>query len=439
VHVTRGNNLGRGVATDQLVRAGLVARVFSGRIEPHEVGDIIVQQALAGLDAQHCEFVTVSPDGSLEMAAAHGLARGVVEQLRVLGGDAPVPVADAIRFRESVWIRSKEDRDARYPHLASLRDSEASVSLPLVVGDEVLGALFVGFETPREFDQHERFFIRTLAHLSALALARLHPPGRRTEDALASPEASDAAAVADVQRLTGTVELLERAFVPEALPRVDGFDLAGRYRAAQSGTPLGGDWYDAFVTRDGRLVVGIGDVAGHGVRTTAAMVQLRHAMRAYAFAGHGPGETLALLDELVTSLAPDAFATAALFSIGPSGNVRYARAGHPYPLLRVGGAVVPLRDGARPPLGAGPARTTEGSFAFDAGTALVLYTDGLVERRDAGLEVGLARLADTVRAFAADATADECAGLLLDACPGGRDPQDDVCLLVVRRLAAPAG
>jgi serine phosphatase RsbU (regulator of sigma subunit)/PAS domain-containing protein len=243
-------------------------------------------------------------------------------------------------------------------------------------------------------------------------------------------------ALAALAREHETVEFLQRALLPEALPAFDGFDVAARYVAAGTGSRVGGDWYDAFVTRDGSLAVAVGDVAGHGVRTTAGMAQMRHAMRAYAFEGHGPGETLALLDELVTALAPDAFATAALFVCGRNGDVRYARAGHPHPLLADHEGVRTLAGGLRPPLGAGPKPAVEGRFVLAPGGTLVVYSDGLVEQRGIGLDRGIASL---VRALGgattptATASASDCATALLDAAPGGRAPRDDVCVVVVRR------
>ena len=105
-----------------------------------------------------------------------------------------------------------------------------------------------------------------------------------------------------------------------------------------------------------------------------------------------------MLDELVTVLVPDAFATAALFVCESDGHVTYARAGHPFPLLAgLTGLVDVLGDGGRPALGAGPAPVTDGTFEMAPGSALVLYTDGLVEEPGVDIGVGIMRLIDVLR------------------------------------------
>jgi serine phosphatase RsbU (regulator of sigma subunit) len=142
---------------------------------------------------------------------------------------------------------------------------------------------------------------------------------------------------------------------------------------------------------------------------------------------------LSLLDEHVTLLAPDAFATAALLVCSRAGDVVYARAGHPPPLLVAGTDVRVLDDGARPPLGAGGAPAEEGHLTLPPGATLVLYTDGLVEQRGVDLDDGIAMMIDAIDGLG-DASADTWSKAVLEACPGGRNPRDDVCLLVVRRV-----
>jgi PAS domain S-box-containing protein len=241
-------------------------------------------------------------------------------------------------------------------------------------------------------------------------------------------------ALADLARERQTIEFLQRALLPEALPTVSGFELAARYLPAAEQGPIGGDWYDAFVLRDGRLAVAIGDVAGHGVRSSAAMAQLRHALRAYVFAGSPPGTALALLDQLVSSLAPDAFATAVVCTCTGDGHMVLARAGHTLPLLHTPTFTMLLDEGARPPLGAGPAPVAQTSFLLPPAATLVLYTDGLVERRDRGIDPGVTAI---VRALTerSPASAEACCDLLLDASPTGGQPDDDLCLIALQRDA----
>jgi stage II sporulation SpoE-like protein/GAF domain-containing protein len=428
---------------DNLVRIGLLARAFSGPLDVGDtdgVRDVVLQQVMKVLGATTGAFVTVAPNGSLQLVASVGITPDLVGQYHELDVGSRLPVTDAIRFREPVWIRSRRDRVDRYPQLAAMPGNEASVSLPLVVGGDVRGAIAVGFDEPRDFDESERFSIRTIAHLSALALERAGapidlraplPPAARP--ALAAPPPVDEL-LAELAHERETVDLLQRALLPGALPAVPGYQMAARAVPAGTKATVGGDWYDAFLTRDGDLAIAIGDVAGHGVRSAAAMAQLRHALRAYAFAGNGPGATLALLDELVTLLAPEAFATATMLVCTPGGDVTYARAGHPFPLLAHEGVVRLLDDGGRPPLGAGPAPQLEGHCSLAEQATLVLYTDGLVEQRGVGLDIGFGALLDVARALG-DSSPNRWSETILAACPGGRDPIDDVCVVVVRRCA----
>jgi serine phosphatase RsbU (regulator of sigma subunit) len=405
--------------------------VFSGPIDPDDLGDVIVRQAVTGCHADTAMFVTVENDGRLLVTGSYGVGPDDDAPAREIAADARLPVTDAMRFREPVWASSKADRDQRYPQLGSVRGCEASVALPLIVGSDVRGALVVGFRDARDFDEADRFSIRTFAHLSALAVGRVLPPVARHRPA-GEEERTEQRALAALAQQRRTVEFLQRALLPDLLPSFGDYELAACYVPAGTEAPIGGDWYDAFVSRDDRLVVAIGDVAGHGVRATAGMAQLRHALRAYAFAGHGPGETLSLLDEQVSLLAPDAFATATLFVCSRGGDVAYARAGHPPALLAEATGVRALADGARPPLGAGHATVEEGHLTLAAGSRLVLYTDGLVEQRETGFDAGIADLVGAISDLG-DADAETSSKAVLEACPGGREPRDDVCLLVVSR------
>jgi hypothetical protein len=427
---------------DNLVRIGLLARAFSGPLDVDDttsVRDVVVQQVMQVLGATTGAFVTVAPDGALLLVASAGITPEVVDHYRDLDVRSRLPVTDAIRFREPVWIRSRRDRADRYPQLVTMPGTEASVSLPLVVGGAVRGAIAVGFEEPRDFDESERFSIRTISHLSALALARTEAPIDLRPAVPPPPLAQPVdELLAELAHERETVDLLQRALLPDVLPTVPGYELAARAAPLGPATRVGGDWYDAFVTRDGDLAIAIGDVAGHGVRSAAAMAQLRHALRAYAFAGHGPGATLALLDELVTLLAPEAFATATMLVCTPAGEVTYARAGHPFPLLAHDGSVRVLDGGGRPPLGGGPAPAAEGHCMLPETGTLVLHTHGLDVQRGVALEAGVGALLDVTRALG-DSSAHRWSETILAACPGGRDPIDDVCVVVVRRCAAPAG
>ncbi|MFP5319987.1 MAG: SpoIIE family protein phosphatase [Acidimicrobiia bacterium] len=195
-------------------------------------------------------------------------------------------------------------------------------------------------------------------------------------------------------RLAGT---LQRSLLPERLPDVPGVAMAARYSPGAAEVDVGGDWYDALSLPDGDLFLVIGDVVGKGVEAAAAMGQLRHSLRAYAFEGFEPAAALERLNMLVNTLGGSEFATVVAARLTPStGRLRYASAGHPPPLLMTDEGDVEFLEGAQSvPLGALPQpEWEEGRRMLAPGTTLVFYTDGLVESRSLHLDMGMARLAD---------------------------------------------
>jgi CheY-like chemotaxis protein len=195
---------------------------------------------------------------------------------------------------------------------------------------------------------------------------------------------------------------LQHSLLPQTLPRVPGALVASRYLPGSSEAEVGGDWYDVIAAPDEQLFLVIGDVVGKGVQAAAGMGQLRNALRAYILEGFDCGEALTRLNRLVDNLGRRQFATVVCVQFDPrSGRLHYSSAGHPPPVVvPPGGTGVFLYSTALgPPIGAlsdasYPTRTTE----LPRGGRLLLYTDGLVEDREVGIDVGLAALtADAAR------------------------------------------
>ena len=234
------------------------------------------------------------------------------------------------------------------------------------------------------------------------------------------------------RRAEDVAEVLQRSLLPERLPALPELQLAGRYVPAGGELQVGGDWYDAISVPDGRVVLAIGDVAGHGVRAAAAMGQVSHALRAYAGEGHGPGALLRRLDGLVLSGGLD-MVTCQLVLLDPAtGALRWASAGHPPALVvRPGEPARRLEGPVGHPLGVmSGARYDEGTAELADGESLVLYTDGLVERRGEVIDIGIDKVAAALDGGAPEAACERVlARLLADAPPG-----DDVALLVARRV-----
>jgi CheY-like chemotaxis protein len=223
---------------------------------------------------------------------------------------------------------------------------------------------------------------------------------------------------------------LQRSLLPSRLPDVPGLDLAVRYEPAGAQTEVGGDFYELTVI-DGCLLVAIGDVAGHSLHAATVMAELRHAVRAYAVEGHPPGTVLELVNRLMRTVLPYESATICLMSVEPAtGRVRMASAGHLPPLLQVDGRVSFLEHRA-PLLGIRASRPADLEFVLPRGGTLVLYTDGLIERRDADIDVGLAALAAC--ASEVEPNLDTfCNRLLVDLAHTGNQ-DDDIAVVALRR------
>jgi serine phosphatase RsbU (regulator of sigma subunit) len=231
-----------------------------------------------------------------------------------------------------------------------------------------------------------------------------------------------------------TALALQRSLLPPALPAISGIGLAVRYLPAGPGAGVGGDWYDVIQLRDGRLGLVVGDVMGHGIRSAALMGQLRTVVRAYAIEGHSPAQVIARVDRLFQQLAPDQLATVVYAVVEPGRNVCFANAGHPPPLLiEPGGPSRFLTGGLSVPLGVPSGMSSDKTVHHDhtvtllPGSVLLLYTDGLFERRRR-------RPQDTLNDFQAAVTR-PAASLehLCDAATAFLDTshEDDVCLLAV--------
>ena len=194
---------------------------------------------------------------------------------------------------------------------------------------------------------------------------------------------------------------------------------------------MGGDWYDAFWIGRGRIAVAVGDVVGHGVGAAAAMAQLRTALRAYAIDGHAPGAVVERVNALVFELAPPTMTTLAYVVIEPEReSLEAVIAGHPPPLVVAPGgepAFLPLQGNV--PLGVTPmVRYRAETHPFTAGSALVLYTDGLVETRTAPIDDGLERL----RALCREPASMEALVARIVQALVPSDPRDDVVVAAAR-------
>ncbi|WP_166134412.1 SpoIIE family protein phosphatase [Nocardioides ochotonae] len=225
-------------------------------------------------------------------------------------------------------------------------------------------------------------------------------------------------------------ESLQRSVIPQTAPQFEGLDVIARYVPAST-FQLGGDWWDAFALDDGRVAFVVGDVAGHGVAAATTMTQVRSAVRAHLFAGESPASALDRTDRFMDGLIEHAVATALIAVVDPvTGRATLAAAGHPPPFLVEDGTSLELEVGRRPLLGLGVVAAVESELQLAPGATLLLYSDGLIERRGVNLGVSLAQLGAIAPPSEQPGEFDSWADRLLAAVPGKRD--DDTTLLAVR-------
>ncbi|MCG6493869.1 SpoIIE family protein phosphatase [Kitasatospora sp. A2-31] len=225
---------------------------------------------------------------------------------------------------------------------------------------------------------------------------------------------------------------LQQAILPAEPPPLGatGLSAAVRYRPAAKRDRVGGDWYDVLPLPDGQVLLAVGDVAGHGVGAATGMVALRHSLRGLAVTGAGPGRLLEWANTLALREPGQVTATAACALYDPAaGEIRWARAGHLPPILlgADGAHVLPLPHGVL--LGAmEDAEYEEYTTRLVSGEVLLLYTDGLVERRDRPVEESVDQLIRAAGAPGADL--ERYLDRLLEVSPA--DTDDDTCLIAVR-------
>ncbi|MEU7136642.1 SpoIIE family protein phosphatase [Streptomyces sp. NPDC046261] len=228
---------------------------------------------------------------------------------------------------------------------------------------------------------------------------------------------------------------LQRSLLPQELEQPDDLRVAATYQPGGKDTAVGGDWYDVITLGAGRTALVIGDVMGRGVRAAAVMGQLRTAVRAYARLDLPPHEVLQLLDGLAAEIDATQIATCVYAVHDPNeGRLVYASAGHLPILVRdPDGTVRRAAEPTGPPLGTGGWLHTSGTMPLVPGSSAVLYTDGLVERRDEDIDEGVAALE---RAFAgATGSPQVMCDRLIRALGVTQEHDDDVALLVLQHPA----
>ncbi|HEX7354344.1 MAG TPA: SpoIIE family protein phosphatase [Mycobacteriales bacterium] len=382
----------------------------------------IIAQGLDVLDTDGGGLIVPGPGGGwLVVATAGGVADHGGEELPY---DSPLPAPYVGRTGQPLLLLDAAAAAAFDPEvmreLSERTGREAWACLPITAGTEVLGVLTVSWERPRSLSLEELALLDGFAAQLATSLQRI----RATEEQRAQAE-----------RALRLSETLQRSLLTTPAEH-ELLDIAVRYLPAAEEAQVGGDWYDVFATRTGRTLLVIGDVSGHDRTAAAMMGQVRNLLRGLAFdSDDGPAALLSRLDAALLGLDLETLATCVVVTVEPVGGacrIRWSNAGHLAPLLRLPDAsITSLSDHHDLLLGLDPATERhEGVLDLAADSVLLLCTDGLVERRSASLEDGLARLAAALGSGPSHDPEKLCEHVLA-ALDDGRG-EDDIALLVAR-------
>jgi PAS domain S-box-containing protein len=373
-----------------------------------EYAGAVLRKELPDSDTLHVVHVAhAQPERSGELAE-------VMRGLQLTTGD-DIGVGAVVRTGAPQWLAEVDDAalegmaadDAALQDLLAVRPT-SSFTVPLVSRGRVLGAVTVAEPAAATVD---RALLTDLAARAAVAL--------------------DNALLYGAERRTGLT--LQRSLLPGEVPKLPGIDVAVRYRPGATGAFVGGDWYQGVVVGDD-LVLCMGDVMGHGMRSAARMGQLRAIVATLALEGHGPGALLSRLADSSDVLLDLELATLLVASYSPSRRtLTVASAGHPPPLLApLDGPPAYIDVPPGPPIGSLPGTYEEVVLDVSPGATLVLYTDGLVEQRGEALDTGLEALRQALveLRLPPELVADH----VLETLGRSEGAADDVALLVLSHL-----
>ncbi|WP_298795374.1 SpoIIE family protein phosphatase [Pseudonocardia sp. 73-21] len=372
------------------------------------------------LGAAAAAVFTVDADRShIRTVYSAGFPPGMTRPSSVVRTSTSLPATDAARTGRAVWLGDQAAWSAHYPDSATITTvtgGEAVTALPLISGGRVIGVVAATFQTSRTFLPDEREFASTIAGQAAQAFER--------------------AVLAD-QRWH-LAQTLQNALLPPALPDVPQLALAARYAPAVADTSAGGDWFDVFGLDDTHVALSVGDVVGQGPAAAAVMGQLRGVLSSALLQGRTPPEALEILDQFAGRVPGARGSTALCATLDiRTGELHWSAAGHP-PLMLIGPGDTRYLDGGEGTLLGitGRPAYVGGRDVMTPGASVLLYTDGLVERRGEVLDEGLERIA-TIAAPLDHLPPDALAEALLQEALAGSDHADDIAIVIARLIPAP--
>jgi serine phosphatase RsbU (regulator of sigma subunit)/anti-sigma regulatory factor (Ser/Thr protein kinase) len=374
----------------------------------------LLERIRSSLEVDTAAVLLLDEDRGVLLARA---ARGLEEEVRQ---GVQVPLARGFAGRVAAEARPIVIEDLDHAEVVNpiLRQKgiRSMLGVPVQVEGRVIGVMHIGTLVQRHFDEDDVTLLQLAADRAALAI--------------------DNARISEQRAVT---EIMQRALLPDALPEIPGMQFSAKYLPAGTGIKVGGDWYDVFQLANGRVAFVIGDVVGRGVLAASVMSEIRTALRAYMMQGHKLTEVISLLNELLVSMGRSRGATLSLLALDPEAEeLEVVTAGHLPPLMiEPNGEGHLLEQTHGLPVGVRIGNQYQACrFPFPTGSRLLLYTDGLIERRGESIDRGFERL--TVAAEAAAGRSDSSfADRVYRALVGETPLEDDIALLAIE--AVPLG
>ena len=378
-----------------------LSRALASANTPTQVGDALLA-SLSGSFPNAVAIVGIETRDRLQVRAASRMvrARRIIESSRILELAAPL----GLEGPRTVSLEHQPELHDLYTKTG--RGMRAVHGLPISGSEGKPAGTIALLSTVAYLESHDWAVLRSFADHAARALERAWRFVREHELAVR----------------------LQRSLLPERLPSGDGLELAGHYLAGADAVEVGGDWYDAVRRPDGTVHLCVGDVSGKGIGAATVMSRQRHTFEVYANDLASPAE---IVRRMLRHADGEEMITVAVVTLDPyAGELRYSCVGHPPPLLldRDSGMVARLDGASAPPVGvAVPIDVVEATLPLPDRAALLMYTDGLIERRGRNIEDAIALLGRVLQSEAVP-TPDAILARIGDTIGS---PDDDVALLLL--------
>jgi hypothetical protein len=410
------------VTNDPVPDRGVVAAAsFSKALQlpatGRQVAQFIASRAAACVGADYSNVALLGPAGeSLRVYHDSILASEIADRYTDVPLSAPYPLTQAAKGRVVLLADLDAYRD-QFPDL--LADTvaagfQATASLPLNRADgSLIGAIGFAWSEPTPFDSKLESALRAVAYLCIETLER------------AERYDAEHALIVELQdRLLGDI------------PMLAGIRTSTRYLPASTAPSVGGDWYEGLLLSDSKMAAVVGDITGHGVAAAADMALIRGMMSALLHARIPVSDVFREVSGVLDQRKGMLLATAALAVVDVAADtITFATAGHPPPLLLLpNGEVRVLSTANSPIIGVSTTRAVADTAPFPPGAQLVMYTDGLVERRDRRFDIGVAEAAHHLANLSHRLTSQDLIDSLLDTLVGAAEHEDDIAIIVIEHV-----